>query len=61
MLCQHNYLKHLQTTFDAPAGNDPVALNMISMGKGEIWVNGQSIGRYWLSFRTEHGNPSQTW
>ncbi|OWM85111.1 hypothetical protein CDL15_Pgr027898 [Punica granatum] len=50
-----------KTTFDAPAGNDPLAINMISMGKGQIWVNGQSIGRYWLSFHTEKGNPSQTW
>uniref|UniRef100_A0A3Q7IT15 Beta-galactosidase galactose-binding domain-containing protein n=2 Tax=Solanum TaxID=4107 RepID=A0A3Q7IT15_SOLLC len=31
------------------------------MGKGEAWVNGQSIGRYWVSFRTLAGIPSQTW
>lgn len=50
-----------QTVFDAPAGNEPVALNLGSMGKGEVWVNGQSIGRYWVSFRTPKGTPSQTW
>lgn len=50
-----------QTLFDAPAGNDPVALNLGSMGKGEAWVNGQSIGRYWVSFHTSQGRPSQTW
>lgn len=50
-----------QTLFDAPAGNDPVALNLGSMGKGEAWVNGQSIGRYWVSFHTSQGSPSQTW
>ncbi|XP_062178882.1 beta-galactosidase 9 [Phragmites australis] len=33
--------------FNAPAGNDPVALDMGSMGKGQIWVNGHHIGRYW--------------
>nr|POF11218.1 beta-galactosidase 6 [Quercus suber] len=45
--------------FDAPLGNDPVALNLSSMGKGEAWVNGQSIGRYWISFHDYQGNPSQ--
>ena len=46
--------------FDEPAGNDPVALNLGSMGKGEAWVNGESIGRYWVSFHTSEGNPLQT-
>ncbi|CAK7346941.1 unnamed protein product [Dovyalis caffra] len=50
-----------KTLFNAPAGNDPVALNLGSMGKGEAWVNGQSIGRYWVSFHTTQGSPSQTW
>ncbi|MED6196943.1 Beta-galactosidase 16 [Stylosanthes scabra] len=50
-----------QTTFDAPAGNDPVVLNLGSMGKGQAWVNGQGIGRYWLSFHTPNGDPSQKW
>ncbi|KAJ9166686.1 hypothetical protein P3X46_021396 [Hevea brasiliensis] len=49
-----------KTLFDAPSGNDPVALNLSSMGKGEVWVNGQSIGRYWVSFHTPKGKPSQT-
>ena len=40
-------------------GNDPVALNLSSMGKGEAWVNGQSIGRYWSSYHDDKGNPSQ--
>ncbi|KAH9757093.1 Beta-galactosidase 16 [Citrus sinensis] len=50
-----------QTVFDAPTGSDPVAINLISMGKGEAWVNGQSIGRYWVSFLTPQGTPSQSW
>ncbi|KAI5405916.1 variant 2, Beta-galactosidase 16 [Lathyrus oleraceus] len=50
-----------QTTFDAPASNDPVALNLGSMGKGLVWVNGQGIGRYWVSFHTSNGTPSQQW
>ncbi|XP_048130365.1 beta-galactosidase 16-like isoform X2 [Rhodamnia argentea] len=56
-----NYAWGYQTTFDAPVGNDPVALNLSSMGKGEVYINGQSIGRYWVSFRTASGVPSQTW
>ncbi|XP_060198279.1 beta-galactosidase 16-like isoform X1 [Lycium barbarum] len=50
-----------KSVFDAPKGDDPIALNLGSMGKGEAWVNGQSIGRYWVSFRTLAGIPSQTW
>ncbi|KAJ8640959.1 hypothetical protein MRB53_017653 [Persea americana] len=40
-----------KTTFNAPAGNDPLALDMASMGKGQIWINGQSIGRYWPAYK----------
>ncbi|KAL4192657.1 hypothetical protein AMTRI_Chr06g195310 [Amborella trichopoda] len=36
-----------QAYFDAPKGTSPVALDLGSMGKGEAWVNGHSIGRYW--------------
>ncbi|KAK2645389.1 hypothetical protein Ddye_020584 [Dipteronia dyeriana] len=28
------------TTFNAPGGNDPLALDMSSMGKGLVWING---------------------
>ncbi|KAJ0026152.1 hypothetical protein Pint_08134 [Pistacia integerrima] len=57
----HQPLTWYKTLFDAPPGNEPVALNLVSMGKGEAWVNGQSIGRYWVSFLTPKGGPSQTW
>lgn len=50
-----------QTQFDEPAGEKPIALNLGTMGKGEAFVNGQSIGRYWASFLTPKGTPSQTW
>ncbi|OEL22172.1 Beta-galactosidase 7 [Dichanthelium oligosanthes] len=49
-----------QTTFATPAGNDAVALNLAVMGKGEVWINGESIGRYWVSFKAPSGNPSQS-
>lgn len=38
--------------FDEPAGDEPLALDMSSMQKGQIWINGQNIGRYW----TIHAN-----
>lgn len=43
-----------KASFDAPEGDEPLALDMGSMGKGEVWINGQSIGRYWLA--TARGN-----
>ncbi|KAJ0238258.1 Beta-galactosidase 6 [Hirschfeldia incana] len=49
-----------KTMFDEPKGDGPVGLNMGSMGKGEVWVNGESIGRYWVSFLTPSGHPSQS-
>ncbi|XP_038699384.1 beta-galactosidase-like isoform X2 [Tripterygium wilfordii] len=39
-----------KSTFDAPAGNDPLAIDMWSMGKGQVWINGQSIGRHWPGY-----------
>ncbi|XBI69724.1 hypothetical protein VPH35_064368 [Triticum aestivum] len=38
--------------FDTPSGDEPLALDMGSMGKGQIWINGQSIGRYSLAYAT---------
>ncbi|XP_052197861.1 beta-galactosidase 10 [Diospyros lotus] len=32
---------------DAPAGHEPIGLDMIHMGKGLAWLNGEEIGRYW--------------
>ncbi|XP_047337584.1 beta-galactosidase-like [Impatiens glandulifera] len=40
-----------KATFNSPGGNDPLALDMSSMGKGQAWINGQSIGRYWPSYK----------
>ncbi|KAI7736627.1 hypothetical protein M8C21_025712 [Ambrosia artemisiifolia] len=38
--------------FNEPNGNEPLALDMHSMGKGQVWINGQSIGRYWTAYAT---------
>ncbi|XVF61085.1 hypothetical protein PTKIN_Ptkin08bG0101000 [Pterospermum kingtungense] len=32
---------------DPPSGDEPVGLDMIHMGKGMAWLNGEEIGRYW--------------
>ncbi|OWM91504.1 hypothetical protein CDL15_Pgr017422 [Punica granatum] len=48
-----------KSVFDIPEGSEPLALNLSTMGKGEAWVNGQSIGRYWVSFLAPSGSPSQ--
>ncbi|PWA66358.1 D-galactoside/L-rhamnose binding SUEL lectin domain-containing protein [Artemisia annua] len=40
-------LKWYKAYFDAPAGNEPLALDLKHMVRGQVWINGQSIGRYW--------------
>ncbi|KAF3786118.1 Beta-galactosidase 11 [Nymphaea thermarum] len=46
--------------FDAPSGRDPVALNLTCMGKGQAWINGENIGRYWASYLSPLGKPTQS-
>ncbi|XP_073008003.1 beta-galactosidase 2-like [Typha latifolia] len=48
---QKQPLTWYKTFFNAPDGNEPLALDMSSMGKGQVWVNGQSIGRYWPGYQ----------
>lgn len=43
-------LRWHKANFDAPGGNEPLALDLQSMGKGQVWINGQSIGRYWMAY-----------
>ncbi|KAL8523216.1 hypothetical protein ACS0TY_013256 [Phlomoides rotata] len=42
--------------FNVPDGEEPLALDMSSMGKGQLWVNGQSLGRYWTTYATGNCN-----
>ncbi|CAG8501641.1 12214_t:CDS:1, partial [Acaulospora morrowiae] len=35
----------------------PIALDLISMGKGNVWVNGRHLGRYWLELATRPTDP----
>ncbi|GMH11874.1 hypothetical protein Nepgr_013715 [Nepenthes gracilis] len=48
---QNQPLIWYKTTFNAPAGDNPLALDMGSMGKGQVWINGKSIGRYWPTYK----------
>ncbi|KAA8541012.1 hypothetical protein F0562_024850 [Nyssa sinensis] len=57
LLAQKQPLTWYKTTFNAPEGNDPLALHMNSMGKGLIWINGENIGRHWPGY-TAHGSCS---
>ncbi|XP_048431228.1 beta-galactosidase 3-like [Pyrus x bretschneideri] len=45
-----------KTIFNEPEGNEPLALDLEGMGKGQIWINGQSIGRYWTAFASGNCN-----
>ncbi|KAK7312254.1 hypothetical protein VNO77_36003 [Canavalia gladiata] len=49
-----------KTKFETPEGNDPVAIRMTGMGKGMVWINGNSIGRHWMSYLSPLGKPTQS-
>ncbi|KAG6428159.1 hypothetical protein SASPL_112408 [Salvia splendens] len=44
-----------KTYFDVPGGVDPIAIDLSSMGKGQVWVNGHHIGRYWTLYAPKDG------
>ncbi|XP_057749485.1 beta-galactosidase 9 [Arachis stenosperma] len=44
-----------KTYFDVPDGTNPIALDLQSMGKGQVWVNGNHIGRYWTQVSPKDG------
>ncbi|KAK1413859.1 hypothetical protein QVD17_29595 [Tagetes erecta] len=54
-VAQKQPLTWYKTTFNAPKGDDPLALDMNGMGKGQIWVNGEGVGRHWPANKA-HGN-----
>ncbi|EEE69115.1 hypothetical protein OsJ_28192 [Oryza sativa Japonica Group] len=45
--------------FDPPSGTDPVVIDLTPMGKGFLFVNGEGLGRYWVSYHHALGKPSQ--
>ncbi|CAN8325974.1 unnamed protein product [Cochlearia groenlandica] len=40
-----------KSTFETPKGNEPLALDMNTMGKGQVWINGNNIGRHWPAYK----------
>ncbi|XVF45535.1 hypothetical protein PTKIN_Ptkin02bG0214000 [Pterospermum kingtungense] len=46
--------------FDAPEGTNPITIRMTGMGKGMVWINGRSIGRYWMSYLSPLLQPTQS-
>eukprot|EP01137_Pigoraptor_chileana_P033368 Opistho-2@24128 len=38
----------MRALFATPDGNNPVVLDLKGLSKGMAWINGRSIGRYWL-------------
>ncbi|GLJ24399.1 hypothetical protein SUGI_0466000 [Cryptomeria japonica] len=52
------HLTWYKTTIDAPEGDGPISLDLRSMGKGQIWINGESVGRYWIIFLVPLGDCS---
>ncbi|KAK4774138.1 hypothetical protein SAY87_029157 [Trapa incisa] len=58
LLAQKQPLAWYKTTFSAPGGNIPLALDMSSMGKGQMWINGRSIGRHWPAYKAGGGCSS---
>ncbi|KAJ7946663.1 Beta-galactosidase [Quillaja saponaria] len=47
-----------KTTFKAPLGTDAVVVDLLGLGKGMAWVNGQSLGRYWPSYKADEDGCS---
>lgn len=53
LVAQKQPMAWYKATFNAPAGNAPLALDMNSMGKGQIWINGESLGRHWPAYMSQ--------
>ncbi|KAK9950224.1 hypothetical protein M0R45_005725 [Rubus argutus] len=52
-LSAHNWT--YKAIVDPPPGDEPIGLDMIHMGKGLAWLNGEEIGRYWPRKSPTHG------
>nr|GEZ52089.1 beta-galactosidase 3 [Tanacetum cinerariifolium] len=45
-------LTRYKATLNAPIGDEPLCLDMSSIGKGQVQINWQSIKRYWTAYAT---------
>ena len=55
---QPHPLRWLRLRFDRPRGDAPLAIDLQGMDKGMAWLNGQCVGRYWL---TPAVKPAPDW
>ncbi|XP_019459770.1 PREDICTED: beta-galactosidase 15 isoform X2 [Lupinus angustifolius] len=46
-----------KTMFESPIGSDPVVVDLKGLGKGQAWVNGNNIGRYWPKYLARYHIP----
>ncbi|XP_044963205.1 beta-galactosidase 1-like [Hordeum vulgare subsp. vulgare] len=46
----HRPFTWYKATFEAPTGEEPVVADLLGLGKGVVWVNGNNLGRYWPSY-----------
>ncbi|KAG5062389.1 hypothetical protein AAZX31_02G067000 [Glycine max] len=56
----HKIFMWYKTTFRTPVGTDSVVLDLKGLGKGQAWVNGNNIGRYWVSYLAGEDGCSST-
>ncbi|KAI4963285.1 hypothetical protein ZWY2020_015107 [Hordeum vulgare] len=46
----HRPFTWYKATFEAPTGEEPVVADLLGLGKGVVWVNGNNLGRDWPSY-----------
>ncbi|KAL0455916.1 UNVERIFIED_CONTAM: Beta-galactosidase 7 [Sesamum latifolium] len=46
----HRSFVWYKTSFKSPRGEDPIVVDLLGMNKGNAWVNGNHIGRYWPGY-----------
>ncbi|KAK6287237.1 hypothetical protein POUND7_013416, partial [Theobroma cacao] len=51
---KNQLLTWYKVVVDPPSGDEPVGLDMIRVGKGLAWLNGEEIGRYWPIESSKH-------
>ncbi|OIW01968.1 hypothetical protein TanjilG_11542 [Lupinus angustifolius] len=49
-----------KTMFESPIGSDPVVVDLKGLGKGQAWVNGNNIGRYWPKYLASEDGCNST-
>ncbi|RZB91759.1 beta-galactosidase 15-like [Glycine soja] len=49
-----------KTLFKSPKGTDPVVVDLKGLKKGQAWVNGNNIGRYWTRYLADDNGCTAT-